>query len=52
MTRLFCLSLIFALANSVHAQEKKDPPKNFTNSHRHEVRLDSAWQLHDGQSEG
>ena len=32
MTRLFCLSLVFALASSVQAQEKKDPPKNFTNT--------------------
>jgi formylglycine-generating enzyme required for sulfatase activity len=34
MTRLFCLSLVVALASSVpsQAQEKKDPPKNFTNS--------------------
>ena len=34
MTRLFCLSLVVALASSVPitAQEKKDPPKNFTNS--------------------
>jgi formylglycine-generating enzyme required for sulfatase activity len=34
MLRLFFLSLIVALASNgpVHAQEKKDPPKNFTNS--------------------
>jgi formylglycine-generating enzyme required for sulfatase activity len=34
MTRLFCLSLIVALASHlpIHAQEKKDPPKHFTNS--------------------
>jgi formylglycine-generating enzyme required for sulfatase activity len=34
MTRLFCLSLVAALASHVpiHAQPKKDPPKNFTNS--------------------
>jgi formylglycine-generating enzyme required for sulfatase activity len=32
MTRLFSLSLVIALASSVHAQEKKDPPKDFTNS--------------------
>src|SRR5450755_3128958 len=34
MTRLICLSLVVALASSVpiKAQEKKDPPKNFTNS--------------------
>lgn len=34
MTRLFYLSLIVALASYVpiHAQDKKDPPKNFTNS--------------------
>src|SRR5580658_652881 len=32
MARLFSLSLVIALASSVHAQEKKDPPKNFTNS--------------------
>ena len=31
MTRLFSLSLVIALASSVHAQEKKDPPKEFTN---------------------
>ena len=34
MTRLFCLSLVVALASHlpIQAQEKKDPPKNFTNS--------------------
>ena len=34
MTRLFCLSLVAGLASSVasQAQEKKDPPKSFTNS--------------------
>jgi formylglycine-generating enzyme required for sulfatase activity len=34
MTRLFCLSLVVALASylPVQAQEKKDPPKDFTNS--------------------
>ena len=34
MPRLFCLSLIVALASYVpiHAQPKKDPPKNFNNS--------------------
>src|SRR5476649_1828240 len=34
MTRLFCLALVVALASSVPitAQEKKDPPKEFTNS--------------------
>ena len=34
MTRLFCLSLIVALASYVpiQAQDKKAPPKNFTNS--------------------
>ena len=32
MTRLFSLSLVIALASSVHAQEKKDPPREFTNS--------------------
>src|ERR1022692_3618684 len=33
MTRLFCLSLIVTLAcDTVNAQPKKDPPKNFTNS--------------------
>jgi formylglycine-generating enzyme required for sulfatase activity len=34
MTRLFCLSLIVALTSYVpiHAQDKKEPPKNFTNS--------------------
>ena len=34
MTRLFCLSLVVALASHlpINAQEKKDPPKNFTNS--------------------
>src|SRR5476649_2772135 len=34
MTRLFCLALVVALASSVPitAQEKKDPPKPFTNS--------------------
>jgi sulfatase modifying factor 1 len=34
MTRLFCLGLVVALASSVpiHAQPKKVPPKNFTNS--------------------
>jgi sulfatase modifying factor 1 len=34
MTRLFCLSLIVALASHlpIHAQQKKDPPKHFTNS--------------------
>src|ERR1022692_2721172 len=34
MTLLFCLSLIVALASNlpIQAQEKKDPPKHFTNS--------------------
>jgi formylglycine-generating enzyme required for sulfatase activity len=34
MTRLFCLSLVVVLASHlpIHAQPKKDPPKNFTNS--------------------
>jgi len=34
MTRLFCLSLVVALAShvSIQAQEKKAPPKEFTNS--------------------
>jgi formylglycine-generating enzyme required for sulfatase activity len=34
MTRLYCLSLVVALASPLHieAQGKKDPPKNFTNS--------------------
>jgi sulfatase modifying factor 1 len=34
MTRLFCLSLVVGLASHLplHAQEKKDPPKSFTNS--------------------
>src|SRR5450755_787749 len=34
MTRLFCLSLVAALAIHLpmQAQEKKDPPKTFTNS--------------------
>lgn len=34
MTRVYCLSLIFTLASHlpIQAQEKKDPPKNFTNS--------------------
>jgi formylglycine-generating enzyme required for sulfatase activity len=34
MTRLFCLSLVVALTSSVpsQAQDKKDPPKNFTNN--------------------
>ncbi len=34
MTRLFCISLVVALAGFVpiKAQEKKDPPKDFTNS--------------------
>ena len=34
MTRLVCLSLVVALASNVpiKAQEKKDPPKDFTNS--------------------
>src|SRR5437764_517847 len=34
MTRLFCLSLAVALSGHlpVQAQEKKDPPKHFTNS--------------------
>ncbi len=34
MTRLFCLSLVVALAShpSIQAQEKKHPPKPFTNS--------------------
>jgi formylglycine-generating enzyme required for sulfatase activity len=33
MTRLFSLSLVVALASSVPSQaQKKDPPKNFTNS--------------------
>jgi formylglycine-generating enzyme required for sulfatase activity len=34
MTRLYCLSLVVALASPLHieAQDKKDPPKNFTNS--------------------
>ena len=34
MTRLFCLSMVVFLASylPVQAQEKKDPPKEFTNS--------------------
>jgi formylglycine-generating enzyme required for sulfatase activity len=34
MTRLFCIGLAVALASHlpIHAQEKKDPPKNVTNS--------------------
>ena len=34
MTRLFCLALVVALSSHlpIQAQEKKDPPKNFTNS--------------------
>ena len=34
MTRLFCLTFVVALAGHlpIHAQEKKDPPKHFTNS--------------------
>lgn len=34
MTRLFCLSLVVALASHlpIQAQEKKEPPKNFTNT--------------------
>src|SRR5471030_2683545 len=34
MTRLFCLSLAVALASHLplQTQEKKDPPKDFTNS--------------------
>ena len=32
MTRLFCIALVIALTSSVDAQEKKNPPKNFTNS--------------------
>jgi sulfatase modifying factor 1 len=34
MTRLFCLGLVVVLASHlpIHAQPKKDPPKNFTNS--------------------
>jgi formylglycine-generating enzyme required for sulfatase activity len=34
MNRLFCLSLLVALASYVpiHAQPNKSPPKNFTNS--------------------
>jgi formylglycine-generating enzyme required for sulfatase activity len=34
MTLLFCLSLIVALASNlpIRAQQKKDPPKHFTNS--------------------
>ena len=34
MTRLFCLSLVVVLASSmpIHAQDKKEPPKNVTNS--------------------
>lgn len=34
MTRLFCLTLIATLAScfSTYAQDKKDPPKHFTNS--------------------
>ena len=34
MTRLFCLSLVVVLASYVpiQAQQKKDPPKHFTNS--------------------
>ena len=34
MTRLFCISLVVALASHLplYAQDKKDPPKNFTNS--------------------
>src|ERR1700722_1859018 len=34
MTRLFCFGLVVALASHlpIQAQEKKGPPKNFTNS--------------------
>jgi formylglycine-generating enzyme required for sulfatase activity len=35
MIRLFCLSLVIALVASrlpIQTQEKKDPPKNYTNS--------------------
>src|ERR1022692_2905535 len=34
MTRLFCLALAAILASGfpIHAQDKKEPPKNFTNS--------------------
>jgi formylglycine-generating enzyme required for sulfatase activity len=34
MTRFFCLSLVGVLASSmpIHAQDKKEPPKNVTNS--------------------
>lgn len=32
MSRLFCLGLVVALASTLHAQDKKAPPKNFTNS--------------------
>ena len=41
MTRLFCLSLVVALAGFVpiEAQEKKDPPKDFTNS----IGMKFAW---------
>jgi formylglycine-generating enzyme required for sulfatase activity len=41
MTRLFCLTLIATLASYVpiQAQEKKDPPKNFTNS----IGMKFAW---------
>src|ERR1022692_2803027 len=32
MKRLFCLGIAVVFASSIHAQDKKDPPKNFTNS--------------------
>ena len=54
MKRLFCLSLVVALASysSTQAQAKKDPPKNFHQQPGHEVCLDSAWHFSDGQPEG
>ena len=41
MTRLFCLSLIAILASHlpIQAQDKKDPPKNFTNS----ISMNFVW---------
>ncbi len=49
MTRLFCITLALMLAShqSILAQEKN--AQGLHQQHRNEVRLDKAWELHDGQ---
>ena len=52
MTRLFYLSLVVALASSVpiQAQDKKNPPKEFTNSIGMKFVWIPARVVHDGKS--